>query len=318
MLGLGTMTWGRDTDEHEARDLLHTFLEAGGTLLDTADRFGGGAAEAVAGEVVADMGVRDDLVVVTRSGRGVDGGGPDASRRHLLASLASSLERLRTDRVDLWLIDGWDEHSSLEETFAAADAAVSTGRTCYVGVSGFDGWQAAAAAAWQQATPGAAALAAVSAEYSLLARHAEQALLPAASALGMGVLAASPLGRGVLTGKYRYGVPADSRAASPHLSGFVEPYLTDSALRVVDAVATAAEGLAVAPAEVALGWVTGRASVASAVLGARTAAQLRGLLSACDVELPAEIAAALDDVSAELSVPWTPGSRPPAPVDSVP
>jgi aryl-alcohol dehydrogenase-like predicted oxidoreductase len=314
-LGLGTMTWGRDTDEHEARDLLHTFLEAGGSLLDTADRFSEGAAEAVVGDLLSGMGVRDDLVVVVRSGRGLDGRDPDTSRRHLLASLNDSLQRLCTEHADLWLFDGWDTSTPMEEALSAADAAVSSGRARYVGMSGVTGWQLAATAAHQQALPGGTPLVAASVEYSLLARDAERELLPAAAAMGMGALAVSPLGRGALTGKYRHGVPADSRAASPHLSAFVEPYLTDSALRVVDAVATAAEGLGVAPAEVALAWVADRPGVGSAVLGPRTAAQLRGLLTVEDVSLPAEIRCALDDVSADRETAWTAGPAPTGPVD---
>src|SRR6476660_3918139 len=135
-------------------------------------------------------------------------------------------------------------------------------------------------------------------EYSLLNRTIEDEVLPAAHALGLGILAWSPLGRGVLTGKYRAGTPADSRAASAHFAGFVERYLVPAADRVVTAVCTAADGLGLAPLEVALAWVRDRPGVTSALLGARTAAQLRGSLQAEDVELPAEIRAALDEVSA--------------------
>jgi aryl-alcohol dehydrogenase-like predicted oxidoreductase len=135
-------------------------------------------------------------------------------------------------------------------------------------------------------------------EYSLLQRGVEREVLPAAAALGLGVLAWSPLGRGVLTGKYRSGTPADSRAASPHLAGFVEAYLDQHSRRVVEAVATAAEGLGVQPLEVALAWVRDTPAVTAAIVGARTAAQLRGVLTGEDLSLPDEIRAALDEVSA--------------------
>jgi aryl-alcohol dehydrogenase-like predicted oxidoreductase len=115
--------------------------------------------------------------------------------------------------------------------------------------------------------------------------------------LGLGVLAWSPLGRGVLTGKYRTGTPADSRAASPHLAGFVEVYLDPRSRQVVEAVSTAAEGLGVQPLEVALAWVRDRPGVTAPVVGARTAAQLRGVLAAEDLTLPAEIRTALDEIS---------------------
>jgi aryl-alcohol dehydrogenase-like predicted oxidoreductase len=122
-------------------------------------------------------------------------------------------------------------------------------------------------------------------------------LLPAADHLGLGVIAWSPLGRGVLTGKYRNGTPADSRAASPHLAAFVEPYLDRTARRIVDAVLTAADGLGCAPLEVALAWVRDRPGISSVLVGARTAAQLRGSLASEDVELPVEILSALDEIS---------------------
>jgi aryl-alcohol dehydrogenase-like predicted oxidoreductase len=134
-------------------------------------------------------------------------------------------------------------------------------------------------------------------EYSLLQRGIEREVLPAAVDLGVGILPWSPLGRGVLTGKYRTGTPADSRAASAHFGPFVEPYLEDRARRIVDAVATAADGLGVTPLEVALSWVRDRPGVVAPIVGARTAVQLRTALAAEDVMLPAEIRAALDDVS---------------------
>ncbi|MEV4189047.1 aldo/keto reductase, partial [Streptosporangium canum] len=134
---------------------------------------------------------------------------------------------------------------------------------------------------------------------SLLAREAERELVPAAEHVGAGVLAWSPLGRGVLTGKYRTGIPADSRAATPHFADFVKPYLDERCRRVVESVTTAAEGLGVSPLSVALSWVRDQPGVTSAIVGARTHAQLAGVLQAEDLTLPMEIREALDDVSAD-------------------
>jgi aryl-alcohol dehydrogenase-like predicted oxidoreductase len=125
--------------------------------------------------------------------------------------------------------------------------------------------------------------------------------VPACAALGIGLLPWSPLGRGVLTGKYRGGVPADSRAASPHFERFVAPYLDDRCAGIVEAVATAAGGLGVSPLEVALAWVRDRPGVVAPVLGARTVGQLLGALQTEEIALPREIRAALDDVSAPTS-----------------
>ena len=149
----------------------------------------------------------------------------DASRGGLLSSLDASLRRLRTDHVDLWLVQTPDPRTPLDETVSALRLAVTSGRARYVGLSNHAGWQVARAATLLEREIG---LTAVEAEYSLLQRGIEREVLPASTVLGVGVLAWSPLGRGVLTGKYRRTIPADSRAASPHLAGFVEPYLARS------------------------------------------------------------------------------------------
>jgi aryl-alcohol dehydrogenase-like predicted oxidoreductase len=297
-LGLGTLTWGRDTDEHEAADQLKEFLDAGGTLLDTGTTYGGGAAEDLVGSLVGTPGSRvasrDDVVVCTKGGDPFRTGRPDVSRRGLLAGLDASLRRLGTDHVDIWLTPAWSETVPLAETLDALDHAVTTGRARYAGLSNFSGWQTAAATVGRSG-PGRGVVAEV--EYSLVQRGIESEVLPAARALGLGVLAWSPLGRGVLTGKYRSGIPADSRAASPHLSAFVQPYLDAGSRRIVDAVVTAADGLGCAPADVALAWARDQPGVTAVLLGARSAAQLRALLGSEAVSLPAEITEALDEVS---------------------
>ena len=298
-LGLGTMTWGRDTDEHEAKEQIVAFVEAGGTLVDTAAGYGDGESERVLGALLADVVGRDEVVLTTKAGISRRSGERvvDTSRGSLLDELDGSLSRLGTDHVDLWLVHTWSDDAPLEETMAALDFAVSSGRTRYVGVSNYAGWQTAWAASWQRAGGGRAPVAATQVEYSLVERGVEAEVLPAAAALGLGVLPWSPLGRGVLTGKYRHGVPADSRAASPHFEAFVTKYLDGRSRRIVDAVVTAADGLGAAPLEVALAWVRDRPGVTAPVVGARTAAQLRGALGAEDLVLPVEIRQALDDVS---------------------
>jgi aryl-alcohol dehydrogenase-like predicted oxidoreductase len=299
-LGLGTLTWGRDTDEHEARDQLIAFTEAGGTLVDTAAGYGDGASEELIGSLIGDVVPREDVVLATKAGisraRGVRES--NVSRGYLVSTLDASLRRLGVDHVDLWQVHTWVDDTPLEETLSALDYAVMTGRAAYVGVSNYSGWQSAKAATWQAAVPGRAVLASNQVEYSLLNRAAEAEVLPAAEHLGLGVLPWSPLGRGVLTGKYRTGTPADSRAASPHFSNFVGAYLGDQHARIVEAVARAADGLGWSPVEVALSWVRDRPGVTAPIVGARTAAQLRGSLTVEECELPAEIAVALEDVSA--------------------
>ena len=293
-LGLGTLTWGRDTDEHEAAAQLGAFVDAGGTYVDTGASYGDGAAEELLGSLLGDVVDRRDVVLATTAG-GSPRDGVDASARTLLRTLDDSLARLRTDHVDLWLVQAWDPHVPLEETLRALGSAVTSGRARYVGVANYSGWQLARAATIADAA--GVPLVADEVEYSLVHRVPEGDVLPAAEHLGVGVVAWAALGRGVLTGKYRSGTPADSRGASPHLSAYVGPYLAPHARPVVDAVATAAQGLECAPLEVALAWVRDAPGVTCAVVGARTAAQLQGVLTAEDLELPPEIRQALDDVS---------------------
>jgi aryl-alcohol dehydrogenase-like predicted oxidoreductase len=300
-LGLGTMTWGRDTDEHEARDQLIAFVEAGGTLLDTAAGYGDGASEELIGTLVGDLITRDEVVLATKAGisRRTGERVTDTSRGHLLTSLDASLRRLGVDHVDLWQVHVWTDDTPLEETLTALDLAVTSGRASYVGISNYTGWQTAQAATWQRAVPGRATLASTQVEYSLLNRGVEHEVLPAAQALGLGLLPWSPLGRGVLTGKYRTGTPSDSRGATDHFGRFVGVYLDERGRGITEAVCRAADGLGWTPLEVALTWVRDRPGVTAPIVGARTAAQLRGALGVEELSLPAEIVAALDDVSGD-------------------
>jgi aryl-alcohol dehydrogenase-like predicted oxidoreductase len=298
-LGLGTMTWGRDTDEHEARDQLIGFAEAGGTLLDTAAGYGDGASEELIGTLIGDVVDRDEVVLATKAGISRRAGErvTNTSRGHLLTSLDASLKRLRVDHVDLWQVHLWSDEAPIEETLSALDLAVSSGRASYVGISNYTGWQTAQAATWQRAVPGRATIASTQMEYSLLNRSLETDVVPAAEALGLGLLCWSPLGGGVLTGKYRTGTPSDSRGASPFFSRFVDTYLNERSQRIVEGVAKAAEGLGWSMAEVSLAWVRDRPGVTAPIIGARTAKQLLGALGVEDLTLPPEIVAALDDVS---------------------
>jgi aryl-alcohol dehydrogenase-like predicted oxidoreductase len=298
-LGLGTMTWGRDTDEHEAAEQLRLFLDAGGNFIDTAAVYGDGDSERVLGGLLGVMAARDDLVLATKAGISFKTGQRvvDNSRSSLLSDLDKSLARLGVEHVDLWQIHTWDPGVALEETLSAIDQAVSSGRTRYVGISNFSGWQTARSATLQNPLFGRSPISTTQNEYSLLNRKVEREVMPAAVELGIGCLAWSPLGRGVLTGKYRAGLPSDSRGASPHFANFIEPYLDDRSSRIVEAVFVAADGLGLSPLEVSLAWVRDAPGVTSSIVGARTAAQLRGILTAEDVTLPAPVREALDDIS---------------------
>jgi aryl-alcohol dehydrogenase-like predicted oxidoreductase len=294
-IGLGTLTWGRDTEPTAAADLLSNFVEAGGTLVDTASSYGDGAAESVLGSLIGDVVDREDVVLCTKVGvrRTAAGSVVDASRRAVLSSLDASLSRLGTDHVDLVLVQQPDIATPADEVASTLAHVLDSGRARYVGLSNHPAWLTVRIADLLGSR-----MAAVEVEYSLLQRGIEREVLAAAREIGAGVLAWSPLGRGVLTGKYRRAIPADSRAASAHLSGFVEPYLRQEAATVVDALTTAANGLGAEPLEVALAWVLAH-DVSAAIVGARTARQLTPLLES-KLVLPPEIIVALDEVSAPV------------------
>lgn len=294
-MALGTMSWGTVTDAEEAANQLVAFVDAGGTLVDTADIYADGEGERILGSLLGELVSRDNIVLATKAvakrGNGPFGGG--ASRGALLSALDGSLRRLGVDHVDLWQLHAWDPAVPIEETLSALDHAISSGKVRYVGVCNYAGWQLATAATAMRDHR----IIATQAEYSLLERGIEREVVPSAAHHRIGLLPWAPLGRGVLTGKYRTGTPADSRGASSTYAGYVEQHRTERAARIVEAVATAADGLGTSPLAVALAWVRDRPGVVSPVVGARDTGQLSGSLAAEDLVLPSAIRAALDDVS---------------------
>lgn len=299
-LGLGTMTWGRDTDTHEAADQCRAFIEAGGNFIDTSSTYGDGDSERVIGGLIGTLVKREDVAIATKAGVSFPDGVRtiNNSRQSLIAELDRSLSRLETDYVDIWQIHSWDPHNPLEDTLSALDYAYSSGKARYVGISNFSGWQSARAITIQETNSAKAPIVTHQVEYSLLNREIENEVLPCADETGIGILAWAPLGRGVLTGKYRKGIPSDSRAAAPHFVKHVEPYLREKPQRIVEAVAVAAEGLGFAPLEVALAWVRDTPGITSAIVGARTGAQLRGILTSEEITLPDIVRQALNEISA--------------------
>lgn len=299
-IGLGTMTWGRDTDTHEAADQCRAYIEAGGNLLDTSPIYGDGDSERVIGGMIGTLFNRDEVVIATKAGVQLVGGERviSNSRQSLMTELDRSLARLGTDHVDIWQIQGWDPHTPLDDSLSALDYAYSSGKARYVGISNFSGWQGARAITLQELHGMKAPIVTLNNEYSLLNREAEHEIIPCADDLNVGFLAWAPIARGVLSGKYRTGIPSDSRAAAPHFVKHVEPYLNERSARIVEAVSVAAEGLGFAPLEVAIAWVRDNPSVTSAIVGARTGAQLRGILKSEEISLPQTIRSVLDEVSA--------------------
>lgn len=292
-VGLGTLTWGRDTSPEEAEKQIGLFLDADGSLIDSSPYFGGGAAESVLGELLRTAIDRSALHIVSRAGLGADG--VDASRSSLERNVRSSLQNLGTEWIDTLVLAAPDPVTSPEETADALSALTSRGLINGVGLGNCPGWYAGVMS--ELLRERCVRLSAVHTEYSLLQRGIEREIVPFAEHAGAGIIAWSSLGRGVLAGRYRHSIPPDSRAASPHFAGFVEPYLDDKSRQTVEAIATAADGLGVDIATVSLAWVLSRPGVSAALIGPRTAAQLSAILTDLDEDIPDAVLEALTDVT---------------------
>jgi aryl-alcohol dehydrogenase-like predicted oxidoreductase len=289
-LVLGAMTFGEQggvgAPSSECRRMVDEYAEAGGNMLDTAINYRGGASEEILGELLT--GRRDRFVVatkyaVTRDPADPNGGGNH--RKNLRLSLETSLRRLRTDHIDIYWVHIWDQHTPIEETMRALDDAVTAGKVLYVGVSDTPAWVIARAntlAEWRAWTP----FAGLQVPYSLIKRDAERELLPMAEATGLTVTAWSPLGGGVLSGKFNSGQPGQNTRLN-------RDTINETDLRTARVVAEVAGELNVTPAQVALAWTRQRAGVLP-IIGARTVDQLRDNLGCTSVTLPPEVVVRLE------------------------
>ena len=305
-LCLGTMTFGVETDEAGAHDQLDRFLEAGGTMIDTADVYGDGRSEEIIGRWFASRpaDLTEPVVLATKgrfaSSRPDAPNGAGLSARHLTRALDASLRRLGRDVVDLYQVHAYDPLTPLEETVRTLDGFVRAGKIRYWGLSNFTGWQLTKAVHLARAL-NAAGPVTIQPQYSLLARETEWEIVPAALDAGLGLLPWSPLGGGWLSGKYRRDQrPAGATRLGEDPNRGMEAYDrrgTDRTWHVIDAVQKVAEDRGVSMAEVAIAWVTARPGVSSTILGARTTSQLETNLSAAGLRLSPAESAALDAAS---------------------
>jgi aryl-alcohol dehydrogenase-like predicted oxidoreductase len=303
---LGTMTFGAETDEAGAHAQLDRFVEAGGTMVDTADVYADGRSEEIIGRWFASRSadLTDPVVLATKgrfpSLRSDPPNGAGLSARHLTRALDASLRRLGRESVDLYQVHAYDPLTPLEETLRTLDGFVRAGKIRYWGLSNFTGWQLTKAAHLARAL-NAAAPVTIQPQYSLLARETEWEIAPAAIDAGLGLLPWSPLGGGWLSGKYRRDQrPAGATRLGEDPNRGMEAYDrrdTDRTWRVIDAVQKVAEDRGVSMAEVAIAWVTARPGVSSTILGARTTEQLDANLRAAGLRLSPSETAALDAAS---------------------
>lgn len=301
-IALGTMTFGAESDEAAAREILDTFVAAGGTLIDTADVYAHGVSERWIGAWLrARPGVRDRTVLVTKGRFPMpEQPGASLSRAYLRAALEASLRRLDVDHVDVYLAHGPDRSTPMEELAAFFAEAVATGKARHVGVSNLPGWQIAKLAVLLE-HQGGPRLLVHQPQYNLLAREVEWEVLPAARDAGVQAIVWGPLAAGWLTGKYQRGAapPQGSRLGDDPTRG-IEAWDRRDHPRtwaIVERLSAVAGELGTTPAAAALAWAADRPGVAAAIVGARTAEQLRDTLPAAALRLPAEASAALDEVS---------------------
>ena len=305
-LCLGTMTFGTETDEAVAHQQLDLFIEAGGTLVDTADVYTHGVAEEFIGRWFArrPAEVTEPVVLATKGRFHMPGdnspNGAGLSARHLTRALDASLRRLGLDTVDLYQVHAFDPLTPMEETLRTLDQFVQAGKIRYYGLSNFTGWQLTKAVQLARALNVAGPVT-LQPQYSLLAREIEWEIVPAVLDAGMGMLPWSPLGGGWLSGKYRRDQrPTGATRLGEDPGRGMEAYDrrgTDRTWHVIDAVQKVAEDRGVSMAEVALAWVTDRPAVTSTILGARTMGQLETNLRAAQLHLTAAERAALDAAS---------------------
>ncbi len=320
-LALGTMTFGMarwGMARPEAAAVFDAYVEDGGNLVDTADVYAGGRGEEMLGSIIADRGMRDRLVVATKSGFAA-GQGPHAGgngAKHVHAALEGSLRRLGTDYVDLYWVHVWDSVTPAEELLETMAALVRCGKIRYWGMSNAPAWYVAklATLAAARGQPGPIALQYF---YALVSREVEAEHLPLARDMGLGMMPWSPLAYGLLTGKYDRatveagapragGLPSDAGDGSARAEGdkrldganpFGDTLFTDRNWAILDALRGVADAMGETPARVALAWVLSRPGVDTALLGVSRVSQLRDNIAATELHLPSEQVAVLDRAS---------------------
>lgn len=285
---LGTMTFGREADRKESAAIFGRCRDAGINLFDCANNYSNGEAERILGELIA--GCRDEVVITTkvanRTGAGVNDRG--LSRRHIAKAVEDSLRRLKTDRIDLYILHRFDEKTPLEETLRALDDLVRQGKVLYTGASNFTAWQTMKALGLS-AAEGLPAFKCIQPMYNLVKRQAEVEILPMALAEGIGVIVYNPLGAGLLTGKYAQADGADAGRRlddnAMYRSRYGEAWMHETAGRF--AAFARAEGFT--PAALALAWAAHHPAVTAPILGARNVAQIEETLRAADIAMTTEL-----------------------------
>jgi aryl-alcohol dehydrogenase-like predicted oxidoreductase len=301
-LCLGCMTFGRETDEANARKIIDRYIELGGNFLDTANVYAAGASEEITGRIIKER--RQSLVLATKVrfnanaflGKPVPPNDIGLSRGHIMAEVERSLRRLQTDYIDLYQVHSWDYETPIEETMRALDDLVRQGKVRYVGASNFMAWQLMKSL-WVSDKHNYTRFDCLQPQFSLISREIEREILPLCRSEHVGVIPWSPLGGGFLTGKYRSGQkpPEDSRLAKVDLWGRLA---NERNYRTLEAVEQVAKERGRGVAQIALAWVNQQPGISSVIYGARTTEQNDENLSAIGLHLEKAELDALDKASA--------------------
>lgn len=295
---LGAMTFGEDlgwgTSVEESQRIIDRFTELGGNFIDTANFYTKSHSEKIIGDHVGRHSARRDrLVIATKFSGNLYPGDPNgggSGRKSIIGACEDSLRRLQTDYIDLYWLHNWDVHTPIDETMAALDDLVRSGKVRYLGVSDTPAWKIVEANVTSRFR-GWSAFIGLQIEYSLLERSVEQELVPMALELGLGITPWSPLKSGVLSGKYTRQNAGQIKADR---GVFAEPYLTEKTYTLVDELAVIAKAHDSTVARVALAWLQAQPGVTSTIIGARRLTQLEDNVKALDVNLSADELSRLD------------------------
>lgn len=304
---LGTMTfgteWGWGADKASARAIFDAYVEAGGNFFDTADLYTNGTAETWLGEFIAARGLRERAVIATKFSYNAEAGNPNAGgngRKNILRAVEGSLRRLGTDFIDLYILHTWDRVTPAEEVMRTLDDLVHSGKIRHSGLSNIPAWYAARAQTIAEFR-GYEPIAALQLEYSLVERSIEHEFVALGTEHGMGIMAWSPLGSGLLAGKYRPGEMGGEEAGRLAMmrdsNNPAFQKMTPRNWGILAELEAVAREIGRSMAEVAVNWVANRPGVASVIVGARRVEQIRANLEALSFAIPSALAARLDAAS---------------------
>lgn len=308
-LALGAMTfgtnWGWGSDKDTARAIFNAYVDAGGNLIDTADLYTNGVSEQWVGEFIRERGLRDRVAIATKFTFNAEPGNANSGgngRKNLMRAVEASLKRLDTDYIDLYFMHAWDQLTPVEEVMRTFDDLVRAGKIRHAGFSNVPSWYASRAQTIAELR-GWEPISSLQMEYSLIERSIEHEYVPLGTRYGMGIMVWSPLGNGLLSGKYkpssdkRYGEGRMQTMADANNVLFDK--FTEHNFRVVGELESVARELGRSMAQVALNWVTHRPGVATVLVGATKLVQLEDNLQALDFDIPPALCERLDAASAQ-------------------